>query len=163
MPVDPEWQQKWPHLREDDFRETSPESGLYNCIAWAAGITERWWWPSEFSYWPRGVPRAVTLDAFAQAYGSLGFERCADSNLEEGFEKVAVYADEFHKPQHAARQLPDGRWTSKLGQGVDIEHANLTCLEGASYGRVALVLRRRHRRQAEEASHSDQTSHSSTV
>ena len=142
MPIDPQWQQQWPHLGETDFEETSPASNLYNCIAWAAGNTDRWWWPSDINYWPRRAPRAQTLEAFAEAYASLGFELCSNSSFEEGFEKVAIYANELGIPKHAARQLPNGHWTSKLGQGIDIEHLNLSCLEGGAYGSVALVLRR---------------------
>jgi hypothetical protein len=143
MPLDPQWQQEWPQLTDRDFAETSPATDSHNCFAWSVGNTDRWWWPSDFSYWPRGAPREVTLDAFAQAYASLGFEPCSDNNFEQGFEKVAIYADEFGRPKHAALQLPDGYWTSKLGSDVDITHHNLTCLEGGLYGRVALVLRRR--------------------
>ena len=31
--------------------------------------------------------------------------------LEPGFEKIALYADNSGKPTHAARQLDNGRWT----------------------------------------------------
>jgi hypothetical protein len=72
-------------------------------------------------YWPEGAPRAVTLDAFVAAYGTLGYVRCADGNLEAGFEKVVVYC-RSGKPTHAARQLPTGEWTSKLGKDLDISH-----------------------------------------
>jgi len=42
---------------------------------------------------------------------------------------------------HAARQLPEGRWTSKLGELEDIEHA-LHDLTGTVYGSVVLVMKR---------------------
>ena len=45
------------------------------------------------------------------------------------------------EPKHAARQLPSGRWTSKLGFLEDIEHA-LHDLEGTEYGAVVLVMKR---------------------
>lgn len=61
--------------------------------------------------------------------------------MEPGFEKVAVFAISEDIPAHVARQLPNGRWTSKLGQLEDIEH-ELHALEGAEYGRVVQVLRR---------------------
>jgi len=133
---------EWPHLGQE-CRETSPATTDYNCIAWAAGDTKRWWWPNPALtyYWPVGAPRTLTLDAFARAYSALGYEPCANSNLEADFEKVAIYVDSADRPTHAARQLPDGRWTSKLGNLIDIEHANLECLRGL-YGRVALVVRR---------------------
>jgi len=61
--------------------------------------------------------------------------------MEVGFEKVALFADAQGLPLHAARQLSDGRWTSKLGEQEDIEHA-LRDLEGVAYGNVALVMKR---------------------
>ena len=53
---------------------------------------------------------------------------------------MAIYALQG-KPTHAARQLGDGRWTSKLGKEVDITHT-LVGLEGPVYGQVAAYLRR---------------------
>jgi len=42
---------------------------------------------------------------------------------------------------HAARQLDDGTWTSKLGSLEDITH-ELQALEGADYGHVVLFMKR---------------------
>jgi hypothetical protein len=107
----------FPYLEEEGFTETSPATPEYNCIAWAAGQTDVCWWPDEFQvgYWPDGVPRVVALGAFYQAFESIGYVRCADGQLEAGFEKIALYWLDG-KPTHAARQLPDGSWTSKLGE-----------------------------------------------
>jgi len=44
-------------------------------------------------------------------------------------------------PLHVARQLPSGRWSSKLGALQDIEH-DLHDLEGTEYGSVVLVMKR---------------------
>lgn len=41
-------------------------------------------------------------------------------------------------PSHAARQLPNGRWTSKCGQAEDIEH-DLRDLEGRLYGKGCVL------------------------
>lgn len=57
----------------------------------------------------------MTLDAFIQAFQSIGYEVCASDNLEAGFQKLAIYADYTGKLTHAARQLLNGKWTSKLG------------------------------------------------
>jgi hypothetical protein len=66
------------------------------------------------------VPREVTVSAFVQLYSTLGYTACQDGSLELGFEKVAIYA--LGKVvKHAARQLPNGKWTSKLGGDVDLE------------------------------------------
>lgn len=45
-------------------------------------------------------------------------------------------------PRHAARQLPNGRWTSKLGDHVDIEHAALDAVGGDFYGEPAVFMRK---------------------
>jgi hypothetical protein len=66
---------------------------------------------------------------------------CEGDELEAGFEKIALFANNQGIPLHAARQLPSGRWTSKLGELEDIEHT-LRDLEGEEYGSVALVMKR---------------------
>jgi hypothetical protein len=137
-------QAAFPGLRTTPYRVTSPAEPAYNCIAWAAGATTDWWWPIDDvrkSFWPSGVPRETTLDAFTAAFRSLGYIAGADDGLEPGFEKVALFADRAAVPTHAARQLPNGRWTSKLGQAEDIEHG-LRALEGDIYGSVVAIFRR---------------------
>src|ERR1700739_3378171 len=134
-----------PNLREEHHAVTSPATDDYNCIAWAAGDTVNWWWPDDprigYGYWPKNVPRAETILAFLQAYATIGYIQCDDATLELGFEKIALYTLNGI-PTHAARQLPDGRWTSKLGPYEDIEHVNLECLQGPCYGRIAVFLKR---------------------
>jgi hypothetical protein len=120
---------------------TSPADDRYNCIAWAAHDNERWWWPDEDSYWPDGAPREETIAAFVAVYGELGFVSCDDPLLEAGYEKVAIYAAPDGMPTHAARQLPSGLWTSKLGQLQDIQH-QLEDLAGPVYGSCARFLKR---------------------
>jgi hypothetical protein len=82
------------------------------------------------------------LDAFIAAYTILGYEPCGDGLLEFGYEKVAIYLDGRGKPTHAARQLPSGTWTSKLGEGEDIEHTVPEAVMGDVYGTVGQFLRR---------------------
>lgn len=72
------------------------------------------------------------------AYATLGYETCQTRDLEPGKRKIAIYA-KGDLPTHAARQLPTGEWTSKLGRYVDIGHA-LTDLEGEVYGTVAVIM-----------------------
>jgi len=93
------------------------------------------------AYWPPNVPRQVHVDAFVAAFSTLGYERCADSQIERGYEKVAIYADVDGVPKHAARQLPSGRWTSKLGPLEDINHL-LYGLIGREYGTVVVYMKR---------------------
>jgi hypothetical protein len=138
----------FPQLGVANYTITSPVTNRYNCIAWAAGETSSWWWPDprRIGKWPSHVPREETIDAFILAFGTLGYVPCADASLEAGFEKVALYAgtDASGKlsPTHAARQLPNGNWTSKLGPLEDIEHQSLDALNGPSYGATVSYLKR---------------------
>jgi hypothetical protein len=133
----------FPGLRGAPYRVTSPRDRTYNCIAWAAADTRKWWWPDPEGekFWPAGLDRVETLAVIEAAFASLGYAACAGEELEDGFEKVASFADAAGVPLHAARQLPNGLWTSKLGEIDDIEHP-LRALEGATYGSVVRVLRR---------------------
>jgi len=139
MPID---HRHFPNLAATGFQITSAPDPIYNCIAWAAGITDAWWWPDPagYDYWPSGVVRAERRDAFIQAFATIGYFPCSDSSFEPGFDKVALY-EQNGIPTHAARQLPNGRWTSKLGPEDDTEH-ELDGLTGPLYGVVVQVLRR---------------------
>ena len=92
--------------------------------------------------WPEGVPRQYTVEAYAGAFRAVGFEVCEDAVFEDGVEKEAIFADPNGSPTHAARQLNDGTWTSKLGQLEDIRHQNLDQVSEGDYGKPVLVLRR---------------------
>lgn len=131
----------FPNLQGDEYEVTSPQSRDYNCIAWAADDTEKWWWPSLDDHWPDGVPRVNKIDNFILAFQRLGYHVCEDGELEARYEKVALYANS-NGPQHMARQLASGAWTSKLGSEWDIQHPTTEDLESDTYGEVVLFLRR---------------------
>lgn len=139
MPID----QVFPRLTPNSYSITSPETEDYNCVAWAAHESDRWWWPDPFGigYWPNSAHRFVTVEAFVQTFQSFGYEVCASPNLEVGFDKIAIFASPNGEPTHIARQLSNGRWTSKLGRLEDIEH-ELPGIEGAAYGEVAQIMRK---------------------
>jgi hypothetical protein len=132
----------FPQLVGTAYAVTSPATYNYNCIAWAAGVTDGWWWPDPMgvSSWPAGARREETVDAFVEVFQALGFVPAADDTLEPDTEKIALYAIGI-VPKHVARQLSNGRWTSKLGPLEDIEHT-LDGLVGAWYGSVARILKR---------------------
>ena len=134
----------FPALTKGNYRITSPKDANYNCIAWAVGDTGRWWWPGPDitdQYWPKEVEREATPAAFEAVFASLGFVRCDQEEPESGFEKIALFVNAHGKPTHVARQMPNGRWSSKLGSMQDIEHA-LHDLEGTVYGSVVQMLKR---------------------
>jgi hypothetical protein len=144
--LSPEREAVFPDLRRADYEVTSDEDWAYNCIAHAAGRADAPWWPVEEGtagvFWPEGAPREETMAAFVAAYRGEGYEPCPGPDREEGFEKIALYADAAGTPTHAARQLPSGAWTSKLGDWEDIEHQGLEALAGSTYGRPVQFLRR---------------------
>ena len=131
-----------PRLTADNYRETSPAAWEYNCIAWAAGVTDAWWWPVPGRYWPPDIPREESIAAFVATFVGLGYTPGASPELESGTEKVALYAT-GDTPTHAARQLASGLWTSKLGPAIDIEHTTLDAVAGGVYGEVVAILGRK--------------------
>jgi hypothetical protein len=139
------------NLDSNNSTITSDATRKYNCFAWAAGDSHRRWEPDAQNnyYWPKGVPRELTIEAFVRAYETLGYVECPDASVERGFQKVAIYTKRYYegtRPTHAALQLPDGRWTSKLGDAEDIEHADLDALRGRDYGVPARYLKRPRQR-----------------
>jgi hypothetical protein len=137
--------ERFPKLASTTHRITSPSDPKCNCIAWAAGDTGRWWEldEEENDYWPPDAPRDYSVDAYIRVFESVGFERCDSRDLEPGFDKVAVFADATG-PTHAAKQLSNGNWSSKLGALEDIEHV-LEALVGDDcdeYGQVVQILKR---------------------
>jgi hypothetical protein len=127
-----------------------PQPGAYNCIAWAAQDIHHWWWPSLYEYWPSWIrPREATVLCFINTFRWFGYRVCDNSRRERGFQKVALYAihvshtprplpstleelNDFWEPTHMARQLRNGKWSSKCGPNEDITHYTLDALE--SYG-----------------------------
>lgn len=133
---------EFPRMGLDDFQETSEPDDNYNCIAWAVGETDRWWSHVDPYYWPSNAPKSSSIGALVEVFLGEGYENCKDSELEPRFEKVALFA-ESGQWRHAARQLEDGTWTSKLGVFQDIEHKSLETLTGTYYGEVYCLLRRK--------------------
>jgi hypothetical protein len=135
-----------PNLTDDVCEIKSPLDRTHNCIAFAAGDSTRWWWPSPDDHWPDGAPREETLEGFVRAFETLGFTVCYDDALEAGCDKIAVFAkdrgDGRLVPTHAAFQLADGRWASKLGKCEDVAHATVEAVHGPAYGTVIRFLAR---------------------
>jgi hypothetical protein len=139
---------EFPNLTDSTCKVTSPPARRYNCIAWAAGDDTQNWWPDPYNigYWPQGVPREESIQAFMLAYESLGYKLCYGDHFEEGIEKIAIYGienpDKTVTPTHAARLLSSGEWTSKLGNFEDIGHKTLEAVDGPVYGRKVCCMSR---------------------
>ena len=60
---------RFPNLERTEYQVTSEETVDYNCFAFAAGEEECRWDPVDpDGYWPDGVSRELTLEAFIKAY-----------------------------------------------------------------------------------------------
>ncbi len=129
----------FPNLATEGFTPTSAPDNRYNCIAWSLGDDSRWWWPDSSHFWPSDLPLASDVTSFSTMLESQGFSEtsgnCYPPNA--NVDRIALYAKNG-QVQHAARQLPNGQWTSKLGRELDISHT-LAGLEGHTYGFVVAV------------------------
>ena len=131
---------KFPNITTQNYSKTSERTPVYNCVAHAVGDYTQWWWPHENAYWPPGCPLADSIDSFDMMFSYLQYAVCEDGEFEQGFDKIALYALNG-VPTHAARQVSQGRWSSKIGQYIDIEHAP-DALEGPRYGYVIKYYRK---------------------
>jgi hypothetical protein len=131
----------FPRLTPQNHRTTSPASNDYNCIAWTAGDVQNWWQPGV--YWPiLAHPEDYGIGVLERLFKALGYEDSGmEASLEGGFEKVALF-DQSLFYTHAARQLPNGKWTSKLGKAEDIEHDTPNDVAGGIYGEVLQIMKR---------------------
>jgi hypothetical protein len=131
---------EFPNLRDGSFEMKSDPDEAYNCIAWAAGANDLFWDPDEDHYWPI-AEREYTVSALISVFAHLGFEPCDDGEREEGVQKIALYGIKGVY-EHAARQLQNGQWTSKLGPEDDIRHSSPADLAGGNYGEVVAFMKR---------------------
>jgi hypothetical protein len=131
----------FPRLTPANHRIASPATVDYNCVAWSVGDTEHWWQPGV--YWPiEARPGDFGIGVLEEMFRTRGDTDCGmDAGLEPGFEKVALFGSSLYYT-HAARQLPHGRWTSKLGKTEDIEHDTPHDVGGGVYGDVFRILKR---------------------
>ncbi len=133
----------------NDFQCRSDPDDDYNCIAWALGKTNHFWWPRNEAgyYWPPGLPKepisGETVDNFIAAFKTEGYLPCSHSGVERKYQKIALFVSAYGRRKHAACLLETGIWSSKLGPSEDIEHATLKCLEGRTYGRVRMFFKKR--------------------
>lgn len=142
----------FPRLAHDkNFQITSPQTPNYNCIAWAYNYKDRWMWPDPCAtggldgvcYWPDEVTKTPDVDSFIEAFRKKGYEICDNAEFDERLQKIALYVKPGTREcTHAARQLRNSFWTSKLGQGNDIQHGTPYTIEGNNYGIVYCIMSR---------------------
>ena len=136
-------------LKDSYFTVTSENTRNYNCIAWALGRTDCWYWPpldndepEDDEYWPKGAPNGTSIEAFIIAMNLEGFEKCHDAKPEEGYTKIALY-QKNGECTHAARLCKNGMWTSKMGPLHDIQHSSAESVEGDFYGNIHCYMKRK--------------------
>jgi hypothetical protein len=123
---------------------TSPQTWDYNCIAWAFGDNTKWYWPTDHPsfFWPPNIRRQLDIQSFIELYQLVGYQICNNSNVEIGFEKIAVFAFPNGEPTHAAKQLLNGNWTSKMGSWHDVEHTLNSLSNSPGYGNPVVFMSR---------------------
>ena len=141
-----EREEAFPFLAACGYYKTSDETPVYNCVAYAAGDQTQKWGVTSYPpnlYWPEGASKGDGIDDLKSAFEVCGWERATGGDVEEGFDKVALYADDEGEWQHAAIQWPNGEWSSKLGDWEDIRHANTHAVSGGDYGKVWYYMKKR--------------------
>ena len=125
--------------------ETSKPDDVYNCFAWAAEKDTLIWWDHvdrPGHYWPSAVARQHSLAAYQESFAAHGYSLCDSGVPEQGYEKIVFYADNSGHATHAAREAPEGGWSSKLGEEEDIWHSAPEVLNGPLYGNASFFMKR---------------------
>lgn len=140
---DPTIESHFPNLVSGDswYEIASPRDAQYNCHALAVGDTTRRWAPVRSSgeqeedfFWPLQVSGSQVDDFFA-LYESLGYRQCEHGEPEKGFEKLALFVDDWGRVTHTAfRRDGEDVWVSKLGRSYDIKHNRVDAVGGHLYG-----------------------------
>ena len=92
-------------------------------------------------YWP--LERDDRVEDWIEALRLHNFKITDNGDLEPGFEKACIYVNDDGSPEHVARQVESGEWTSKIGRREDIQHATLAALEGKEYGHATIFMKRK--------------------
>jgi hypothetical protein len=118
---------EYPELAGNYIPRSEPNPA-YNCAAFVVGVEDEWW--EAGLVWPDDLEKDDTIAVYVQLYERYGFEVCPDGTFEAGHEKIALYGFDEEMPdgtveifEHAAIQVGEGQWKSKMGADDDIEHS----------------------------------------
>ena len=153
---DPEqFYKDFPQLTTANHRPTSPATDEYNCVGLAIKDVDNWWWPKSYPDARMGArpvqwmlpydadeTRRESIVEMLKALATRGFSPCENGEIEAHLEKIAIFGV-GERVTHIAT-LPrnrHGRWKSKMGDNVDIEH-ELRAVEGPPYGIFLMFLSR---------------------
>lgn len=131
------FQKDFPFLK-DRFEVLAPSTEAYNCVSHTLGQHRSW-------IDPRTGPADNRFLYMDRLYNENGYRRLPslDYTLAPGKRKIIIYAatenGSVRKITHAALQMPDGTWTSKLGKLSLVKHAAPAALAGPNYGKPVAV------------------------
>jgi hypothetical protein len=133
----------FPRLKKANNKVESDDDAAYNCIAFAAGFTDRKLWPWGYPdyVWPKNIPVGDHVDSFIKLFENYGYSETIEKIYVNGIDRIAIYAKNG-KPKHAAIQSGPNKWKSKLGGWYDIEHS-LDAISGGDYGEIAVFMERK--------------------
>ena len=129
------------------YEIASPPDSRYNCMAFAVEDTGQKWSPIKGGnergfYWPL-EPSDDHVANFLAVFKLEGYRRCDHGEPEDGFDKAALFINEWGDVSHVAFQ-PEGigYWLSKLGKWYDIKHEKVDAVSGSLYGWPEVFLSR---------------------
>jgi len=139
----------FPELVKIGYEKTSEDDIGYNCIAHAADDKTNWWecypcGPINIPgyYWPPNARYGYDVGALVSAFEAIGYMLCDGPEMEPGFDKIALYANDLDEWLHAAKLRPDGSWSSKLGEFEDIAHEKPNDVAGEINGWATKFMKR---------------------
>ncbi len=124
---------KYPNLAHSGYEIKGSATRQYNCANLADN--ERWRW----------IQPTRSTKGLIRYFERKNWSVCEDGELREGYFKLAIYVNVYGEWRHIAVRQTNGKWLSKLGEGVLIEHNTLAALEGFSesaYGIVKIYMER---------------------
>src|SRR5262249_13960966 len=131
----------FPYLGHN-FQVLGPATPTYTCIAHTLGIHNR------VIFVITGPP-SDPFSYMDQLYLTQGYRRLPvpDASLQSGQQKIVLYGTlnpngSIRRLQHAALQMPDGNWSSKIGTSILIRHLVPQALNGPEYGQPVAVYAR---------------------
>ena len=138
----------FPLLTDYELIQNS-ENNKYNCVSHTLNIKDKWIWPyledeiyirKYNSYWT--VKNEISKESFDEFYEYHGFEKLdlLDFFYDPKYIKVALYTNKGI-PTHAAIQVDEFFWESKIGELGIIKH-DLFEIEDDVYGKVTQIYKK---------------------
>lgn len=128
----------FPNLNTNNFTFESLRDEDYNCVAWIHEIQDEW-----IQFKDVHGSYDISINRYIEYFKEFGYKISENKNLEKGVVKIAIYCDSrANEFKHVARQLPNGKWASKLGDWEDIIHENPDVLFGKLYGNDLIIMQK---------------------